>query len=192
MDISQISPVSWIDSHLEVRPSSIHGRGVFTTEKIAAGEVLMIWGGALFSLAEVYAGKAEAHSFAAIFEGVFLGHPAGQGNSTDDFVNHSCDPNVWMLDEVTVAACREIAAGEEITADLVIWWDPDEAGVTWECCCGAPNCRKIFTSRDWRRPELQEKYRGHFVPYISQRIEALRRAESSFQLNSTYQLPVDV
>ena len=187
MDISKINPSSWIDPRLETRKSPIHGRGVFTKEKIAEGEVIIIWGGTLFSLEEILAGKAVEHSFAAIADGVFLGHTLEQGNSTDDFVNHSCNPNVWMLDEVTLAARRDIASEEEITADLVMWWEPDEEDVaSWACNCGSPACRKVFTSRDWRIVELQEKYKGHLVPYISERIEQLCR-EGSSQSQAVYE-----
>ena len=176
MEISKINPSSWIDPRLETRKSPIHGRGVFTKEKIAQGEVIIIFGGTLFSPEEILAGKAVEHSFAAIADGVFLGHTLEHGNSTDDFVNHSCDPNVWMLDEITVAARRDIAPEEEITADLVMWWEPDEEDVaSWACNCGSQACRKVFTSQDWRIVELQEKYKGHLVPYISERIKQLRQ-----------------
>lgn len=180
MDIRKIKPTSWIDPRLEARESPIHGRGVFTKNKITEGEIVIIWGGTLYSPEDIRAGKATEHSWAAIADGIYLGHPIEQGNSTDDFVNHSCDPNVWMLDEITLAARRDIAPEEEITADLVMWWEPDEEDVaSWGCNCGLPNCRKIFTSRDWRITELQEKYKEHFVPYINERIEQLRRERSS-------------
>jgi SET domain-containing protein len=31
--------------------------------------------------------------------------------------NHSCDPNLWHADVVTITARRDIAAGEELTID---------------------------------------------------------------------------
>jgi hypothetical protein len=34
----------------------------------------------------------------------------------EHFLNHSCDPNVWMEDEVTLAARRDLGVGEELTA----------------------------------------------------------------------------
>jgi uncharacterized protein len=32
------------------------------------------------------------------------------------------------------------------------------------------------TGEDWRSPVLWQRYAGHFSPYLSRRIEALRRA----------------
>ena len=37
----------------------------------------------------------------------------------------------------------------------------------WDCHCGAAQCRGLIDPQDWRRPELQERYRGHFLPHIS-------------------------
>jgi GNAT superfamily N-acetyltransferase len=80
-----------------------------------------------------------------------------------------------MLDEITLAARRDICAGEEITADLAMWWEPDAESVApWECRCGSPLCRQIFSSRDWRRHELYCRYGDHFLPYINQRIKELQ------------------
>ena len=33
-------------------------------------------------------------------------------------LNHACDSNLWMADDVTLIARRNIAAGEELTAEL--------------------------------------------------------------------------
>lgn len=44
------------------------------------------------------------------------------------FINHSCDPNVWMLDEVTLAARRKVQQGDELTGDYAMW-EADEGDV---------------------------------------------------------------
>jgi len=168
-----VPPRSKIDPRLEARPSPIHGTGVFATANIRAGEIIIVWGGTLFTWEEIKAGKALEHSYCTIHEGVILGHTPEQGYSVDDFTNHSCDPNAWMVDEITLAARRDIKVGEEVTADLAMWWDLDEESVSWECNCGTALCRKTFTSRDWRRPELHERYGNHFLPYINERIKQL-------------------
>lgn len=173
-----IQPLSWIDSRIEVRLSPIHGRGIFATAPIQQGEVVIIWGGTLFTLDDVRAGKAVEHSYAAIGEGVFLGHTCEQGNSADDYMNHSCDPNIWMTNEITWGARRDINADDEITADFAMYWEPDEEEwKPWACHCGSALCRKIFTSQDWRRVELHERYGNHFSPYIGGCIRRLRETK---------------
>jgi hypothetical protein len=82
--------------------------------------------------------------------------------------NHSCDPNLWFADELTLVARRDIAAGEELTIDYALGTvDP-----AWRliCHCGSPLCRKLITGDDWKLPELQKKYAGHFSPFINERI----------------------
>jgi SET domain-containing protein len=177
--LPEIAPQSKNDPRLEARPSPIHGMGVFATADIKKGEILMVWGGTFFTIEDIQAGRAMEHSYCTIAESVILGHTVEQGNSVDDFTNHSCDPNAWMVNEITIAARRDIKSGEEVTADLAMWWDPDDDSTPpWECHCGTPQCRKIFTSRDWRRPELHERYGDHFLPYINERIKQLRETKN--------------
>ena len=35
-------------------------------------------------------------------------------------------------------------------------------------------CRERITGEDWRRPELQKRYAGHFLPYIERRFKEMR------------------
>lgn len=64
-----------------------------------------------------------------IGEGVYLGSPVGtydrERANKGDFINHSCDPNVWMQDEVTSVARRDVRAGEELTMDYAMIREDD-------------------------------------------------------------------
>lgn len=44
-----------------------------------------------------------------------------------------------------------------------------------ECRCGTASCRGTVDGRDWRRPELQERFGSYFSTYLLQKIEAARR-----------------
>ncbi len=163
---------SWLDPRLEVRPSPIAGRGLFARKPIQAGEVVVLWGGVLMTAEDIHAGRARAGSIAAVEEGVYLAGPAEAEASPDDFMNHSCDPNVWMRDEVTLVARRDILAGEELTADYAMWEADESWAAPWHCRCGSAGCRGRVTGHDWRLPDLQARYRGHFSPFIERRIVA--------------------
>ena len=67
-------------------------------------------------------------------------------------------------------AMRDIAAGEELTFDYAMSDDDDYD--EFVCACGEPGCRGLVTGADWRRPELQDRYRGWFSNHIARRIEA--------------------
>lgn len=167
-------PTSWIDLRIEVRTSPMQGQGLFAAAPLKAGEVVMIWGGQLFTEAEIAAGKAARGSYSVIAAGLYLGTAVEEGKHPDDFMNHACDPNVWLDDAVTLVARRDMAAGEELTANYALW-EADESWVArWTCQCGSPLCRRVITGQDWRLPELQVGYGQHFSPFINERIRRLR------------------
>ena len=159
----------WIDPRLEERPSPIAGRGLFACQPIQAGEVVVIWGGTVFSQQELLAGKAIPDTVAVLDEGLYLADPAGALPGEDYTINHSCDPNLWMEGAITLIARRAVNMGEELTADYAVWLD-DENWALESCHCGAPACRGRITGKDWRLPELQARYAGHFTPYLDRLI----------------------
>jgi hypothetical protein len=77
--------------------------------------------------------------------------------------NHSCDPNTWWVDAVTLVARRDIRPGEEVTNDY-----GTSTGTDFEmvCSCGAAVCRGVVTGEDWRREDLQERYGDHWIPAL--------------------------
>ncbi len=91
-------------------------------------------------------------------------------------INHSCDSNLWMLDEVTLVARRDIARGEELTLDYAL----TTAEPTWTldrpCQCGSVRCRHTITGNDWLLPDMPRRYHEHFAPFINERIRAMNRS----------------
>jgi hypothetical protein len=178
--VKRYPPREWIDPRLEIRESPIAGRGMFSRAPIRAGETVIVWGGWVCTAADVAAGRVAPGSTVYIGEDTFLGAPVGtydrERDDRGDFINHACDPNVWLADEHTLVARRDIAAGEELTIDYALFEGDEQDVKPWECRCGSALCRGRVTGRDWRLPELQKRYRGHFSPFISRRIERLRSA----------------
>jgi uncharacterized protein len=167
----------WIDSRLEARPSPIQGQGGFALSSIAADEIVVIIGGSLMTEAEFQRFKTQADRYDAvqIDEDLHLVDVSGALQRVKVSLNHSCDSNLWMADENTLVARRDIAPGEEVTVDYVLFtaqptWRLDE-----ECRCGSPLCRHIISGIDWRLPTVQERYRDHFSPFINRRIAAVKR-----------------
>jgi len=83
--------------------------------------------------------------------------------------NHSCEPNLWHTDAVTLAARGAIAAGEELTVDYATHTGVDAWSLN--CRCGAPNCRGVVTGADWRRADLRLAYGEHWTPLLKDRIK---------------------
>lgn len=67
----------------------------------------------------------------------------------DNFINHSCDPNLRYDDSGNVVAARDIRAGEEVLIDygfFIVNFDEP-----FTCSCGAQHCRGRVRRQDWKK-----------------------------------------
>lgn len=164
-------PTTWYDPRAEVRPSSIHGVGMFASQPIHAGETLVRLGGMVMTVEEFQAYTSEVSRYNAVQIGEaahLVDIPTALAG-----MNHSCDANLWMSDEVTVVARRDIAVGEELTQDYALY----STSPSWTikpCRCGAPVCRQVVTGSDWQLSVVQARYRDHFSPFLNERIRRLQ------------------
>lgn len=164
-----MSGLSYRSPKTVIRPSSIHGTGLFARVAIARDEIVAIKGGYILdnaALREVEArlGPAEI----TIADGFHIGpRSKAERDGCMLFTNHSCDPNIGVQGQIVFVAMRAIEAGEELTHD---WATTDDAQYKMSCRCGASCCRGTITGQDWRLPELQRKYDGYFSWYLQRRI----------------------
>ena len=165
---------SWIHPGLVGARSRIHGVGVFARVPIAKGERLMEFGGLPIGPADLESDLYRMRSIWLVREGLYLALLESDPlPSLDENLNHCCDANAWLTDEVTLSARRAIAMGEEITLDQGTW-NIDEDEYVWDqphCTCGAPHCRKTLTNADWRLESVQARYRDHFHPHVQAMID---------------------
>jgi len=162
---------TWYDPRVEVRPSSIHEMGMFASQSIPEGAIVVRIGGAVMTEEEFRAYTSTVSRYNAVQIGEethLVDVPTASGG-----MNHSCDANLWMRDEAAVVARRDIASGEELTQEYALY----TTSPTWTikpCRCGAPVCRQVITGNDWQRSDVQERYRDHFSPFLNERIRRLR------------------
>ena len=166
---------SWSDPRLEVRNSTIEGNGGFARELIRAGETVVIIGGTPFTddALKAFIPTVEQYDSIQIGEDLHLIDLSPDPRATNGSLNHSCDSNLWMADEVTLVARRDILPGEEITVDYALFTTLPEWQLDKPCECGSPACRHIITGSDWQRADVQERYKGHFSPFVNERINRL-------------------
>ena len=156
----------------EVRESPIHGKGLFATCAIAAGEIVAVKGGYVLTRQQWAALEPELGSAEIqLAKDLFIA-PARQDEREGSmlYTNHSCDPNIAIRGQIVFVAMRAIAAGEELTHD---WATTDDLDYEMACRCGRATCRGTVTGRDWMKLELQARYRGWFCWFLEQKIEAL-------------------
>jgi len=99
---------SWLDPRIVLGESPIHGKGLFAVQPFRVDEVVIVFGGSLFSREDIAAGKANNRTLMQVDENLWLGDLAYQALGEDYFINHSCDPNLWITDGVNLTARREI------------------------------------------------------------------------------------
>jgi uncharacterized protein len=163
----------WMDERLVVRVSPIAGRGLFFTSDLPAGTTVIRLGGRLVTSAELDAliHRAETDQTAPYVDTITVyddAHLLLPPNTPLHFGNHSCDPTLWLVGPFEVATRTDVTAAQEATLDYATMSGVE--GFRMECRCGVAACRGKVTSADWMRAELQERYRGHWVPALQRRI----------------------
>ena len=163
---------SWYDERVEIRPSLIQGGGMFARKPIQAGEIVAIVGGTMMTEDEFHAFISTTSRFNAtqIGEHLHLVDLIQAPENVAGSINHSCDSNLWLQDEVTIVARRAIVSGEELTLDYALTTVEPDWQLDQPCRCGTTACRHIIRGTDWQLPDVQQRYQGHFAPFINERI----------------------
>jgi uncharacterized protein len=112
---------------------------VMATRDIAPGEVVC-------RLPKVFSDTRDRHSIE-----VGPGRHQAYTDDIDDYINHSCDPNLELImvdadaDDYVFRAKRAVAEGEEVTWD----YETFETALSnpFPCTCGSVNCRGTIVGR---------------------------------------------
>lgn len=170
---------SWIHAGLRPMRTKRAGMGLFTRRRFKKGDILVIFGGYVFTRQEELRFPPDMNDFAHhILPDFVIGIRKRSQLQPVDYINHSCDPNVGFKGQIILMAMRDIRKGEEITFDYCMVLSRPR-GVRQEyrftCGCGATSCRGIVTWNDWKKPALQRKYRGYFQWYLEEMIQKAGR-----------------
>lgn len=161
---------SYFHPHLVVQECRI-GKGIFANAPIRKDEkVIDFWDGPGIRVSTKEAYRHEAagsHYIIQIDNDLY--NVAVNGPERGDFINHSCEPNCGVKGKLAFVAMRDIQPGEEITFDYCMtesyyWYQ-------MPCDCRTPLCRGKVTGSDWKRIELQRRYKGYFSDYIQKKID---------------------
>jgi hypothetical protein len=145
---------------------SKEGKGLFATQTLHKGDVLIVFGGRAVTRETLDAQSDSLGRHALqVGKGLFL---QGSADEEGEWVNHSCDPNLGFEGQITLVAMRDIQEGEEVCFDYAMtdMNDADE----FDCACGGEHCRGRVTGNDWRLTELQERYKGYFAAHVQRAI----------------------
>jgi SET domain-containing protein len=146
---------------VEVRMSTLGGRGVFATESIEPGEIIAEFDGEIYPF--THPGWTEDLLNHTIqFERYRFRDAKGLAR----FLNHSCDPNCGIKELFKLVVMRRIEPGEEVTFDYEMTEDSD----WWRmpCQCGAPNCRKLIGAHRNMPAEIRARYGGYISEWLTE------------------------
>jgi hypothetical protein len=150
---------------IEIRRSSVHGRGAFALRRIRKGTRVVEYLGDRVSHREAdrrYDHKQvdDNHTFLFIVDrGVVI--DAGVNGNDARYINHSCNPNCESVIEgrrVFIEAIRTIQPGDELTYDYQIGRDKDDppnVDEIFACRCGADHCRGTMLWPPKRKPRAK-------------------------------------
>ncbi len=144
---------------VEIRDSNKGGYGVYALQKFDSGMQIRERNivREITAEAPVIDGEQADHVCTVGAKQFLVGEP-------DCFINHSCDPNAYLLykhDRIYLIALRNIEAEDEITLDYLI---NNAGGDSWFCNCGTSRCRGNTGTSFFDLPiELQKEY----APYLA-------------------------
>jgi SET domain-containing protein len=141
---------------LIVRSSGIHAAGCFAQEPIAKGNKVVEYTGERMlhdNADKLYENLPYTYLF-----GTSDGETVIDGFGMAMYINHSCDPNCETEEDeqgkVWIMSMRDIAAGEELTYDYLLYEGDGDA----PCTCGAKKCRgSMYSPKELARRKREAK-----------------------------------
>jgi len=158
---------SYLNPNCTAHDHAEGGCGVFANAVISKGELVSLWGGQIVRKSELDPSMPRfTQRVIQVDEDLYL--LTAEEKEPNDCFNHSCDPNLGFFGQIGLVALRDIKVGEELMFDYAM----SDGGPYDEftCYCGSAHCRGKVTGNDWKLPELWEKYKGYFSPYLARRI----------------------
>jgi SET domain-containing protein len=140
-----------VRNRIEVRPSGVHGRGVYATAAIRKGARIIEYTGKRLpwkKAMDLPARDADDpyHTFFFSLENGDVIDAAIGGNESR-WINHSCDPNCETFEEddrIFVYTLRSLKAGDELLYDYKIMpagRRTRKLAKEFACHCGTAKCR---------------------------------------------------
>lgn len=127
------------------------GRGLFSKEDINKGENIFNFTGKLINFKQTLEATDNFGDPLQIGKDLYISLEEPMR-----FINHSCNPNTGIINDITLIALRDIQKGEELYFDYSTSMDEDH----WvmQCMCGEANCRKIIKDFKYLPLPAKQKY----------------------------------
>jgi SET domain-containing protein len=148
-----------------VRPSTLHGKGVFAARDIPAETCILEYRGRRITPEEADERPSSdpndpSHTFFfSLSSGLII--DGGQRGNDARWINHSCAPNCEARENddgtrLYIYTLRDIAEGEELFFDYALQVDgrkTKKLKEQYRCLCGTPQCRGTMLAPSKRRSQ---------------------------------------
>ena len=168
-----------IHPSIEVRVSTIAGRGLFAKGFITKGEI--VWKQDAheksYPVSEIsqWPDEVQSYFYSLAWQTgpeMYSG-PTHEGESDPgDYMNHSCEPNCGFKGDTEMVAIRDIQPGEEVVYDYVM--SEFDRELILQCSCTSARCRKKITNRDLLVPELVDRYGFYLTSHVRKFVSSLQ------------------
>lgn len=125
---------------IRLGPSPVHRHGLFAEEAIPARRKVIEYTGERINRRETKRRSEERPLHYLFTLDSYWTIDGAVGGSGAEYINHSCDPNLWTLiksGHILYMSKRAVQPGEELTIDYHFGKDVERV----ECRCGAKSCR---------------------------------------------------
>ena len=132
----------YINKNTIVRKHSVHGFCRNATNEIKKDEIVFVVGGLARHLSE-----HKWYKGLLIDKDLVIDLP--EDEEYQGYINHSCEPNVYIDGQVVFRALRNIEAHEYLTIDYGTFMLTKKNPID-PCNCGTKNCRGKVTGADYK------------------------------------------
>ncbi len=161
----------WLTPKASPFNSPFHNTGIVAVENIKEGEDILVYGGVIKHASNIQEHwDTLGHVGTQIDDEFFIVPTSRAELEAKGTINHSCAPNAGFKDQIQLVAIRDITKGEEILLDYAFC--ESLFPMSFDCNCGASECRKHVTKDDWQLKPIQDKYSKYFSPYLQRRIKS--------------------
>jgi hypothetical protein len=132
----------WINPLTAVTKSSVHGLCRYATKDIAKDDVIFVAGGIAKNTKE-----SKWYKGLLIDQDIVLDLP--DNSEYEAYINHSCDPNIYIDGQIVFRALRNISKDEYLCVDYGTFMITKSDPIP-RCNCGSATCRGKVTGEDYK------------------------------------------
>jgi uncharacterized protein len=153
------------------------GSGVLAARAFTTGDVILRIGGTPLTFAEAHNDREVAFNMLQVAPRLYL-----RLDTPAVFINHSCEPNAGIADDLLLVALRDIASGDEVLYDYSTTMSGDLDSMS--CVCGATSCRGEIGNFEHLPLATQRRYRhlGIVQSFILRRLDVPEHSELTTHL----------